>query len=871
MSYHSKILLLVVAAVAVTMVLPGTSALHSGVSGGATPAASVSIAPASSVVATSALSAAGPSAASSAAAVSSATAVAAGTQGRVLSELKALNAPMKDVFLPNFAPDVSIQGGVVTPLYDNTPAPMGIGDFGVVDQSGHNVATVTYAPSVKASVTLNNVDPVYVTSSAPDEFTMQLNTVASNIDLFGSDSYQFWLQNVPIYSETTQTLSFEDNVWNFSNPSTTFQASSIYAHGPGGFVDGNLAYIAVGPSFHVPTPFTVVIYNNLTLVDGRSTVFFNYTVIPSTGSPFSGSYDFVEFNSTPEVTGPAPQPVNEINGGQVNPTGFLLDDAEIMLGGPGGGSTTTLFNIAGSMGLWLLPNGSKTYKTVPSAYDFGTDTGETSEGIAEYATTGSSHTAELGSGPSMLYGLWGLVGAHPGKETITLDLSPSNAFVFASPGATFNESAAGWGPTPVTGPAVYQLPPGAYSFEYLLADHNPAAATYGSSGTWTVSLSSNPSLGDYTPLWAESNSQLAGISQGGKGTSGNPYVLDNGPANINPLFGEVNDYDFQVFPGIYLLGTTAFVTAADLPAFQVTYLPSQIAGARLIQDGLPLTDQLNVELYETSHVSIIDSDQLSGWFAAFGSFGEPATIYLWGATNTLIADNTFYVESDGITAAGYNATDGGHNLIWGNVFYPEPVVSPSSAFILNYGLFPAFWEFESLDVVFNNAFLTPITAVNFQENFYTGAGQLNHDQWNVKVQPSTDVRAKNGFDLSGSILGLSWEGGNYWANYGTPQDPYGVLPYNDGGLIQLGGDSHPLIPFTLYDVRFTETGLPSGSAWSVTINGYTQTTTGKSITFVEPNGTYAFVVTPPAGFTASPSVGGLIVAGLNVLEKIGFT
>ncbi len=851
MSSHSKLLLLVVAAVVATMVLPGASALRVGGSG----ETGAVVAPVHS---------SGASAGASAPSAASAHSAPASLQNRVLSELKAANVPSKDAFLPNFGAHVAVQNSVVTPLYNNTPAPMGLGDFGIEDVHGTNVGTITYTRSVEASVTLNSVEPLYVTSSAPDEFTMQLNTVTTNIDLFGNDSYQFWLQNVPIYAESSQTLSFEDNVWNFSSPSFTFTSNSVYAHGPGGVVAAPVLYFAQGPSFHVPTPFTVITYNNLSIDHGRSTVYFNYTVVPSTGPAFSGSYDFVEFNSEPHPYGNAPQPLNQINGQQVGDTDFLLNDAEIMLGGPGGGSSTTLFQISGSMGLWILPNGSKTYETVPSAYDFGTDTGETSEGIAEYATAGPNPVAELGSGPSMLYPLWGVAGAQQGEETITLNLAPTNAFVFASPGATFNASAAGWGPTPVSGPTVYNLPPGAYSFEFLLADHSPAAATYTSGGTWTVSLASSPSLGDYTPLWAESNSQLAAISQpGGSGTEKNPYVLDNGPATVNSLFGEINDYDFQVFPGIYLIDTTAYVTAYNLPAFQVDYTESQILGARLNVDGLPYTDQLNIELYGASHVSIVDSTDLSGWFASFGSFGEPASIYLWNSTNNLIAGNTFLVESDGITTSG-----GGENVIWGNTFVATPVVSASSADVLNYGAWPALWEFESNDVIFNNAFLTPVTAIEFPENFYTGGFQLNINQWNVKVQPSSDVYTKNGFHLSGSILGLSWEGGNYWWNYGTAQDPYGVLPYDDGGYIVLGGDAHPLITVALYNVKFTETGLPAGTAWSVTFNGYTQTSTSATMNFWAPSGIYSFAVTPIGGYIETPSSGAVTVSTSTVVVHI---
>ncbi len=866
MTQRARVLLLVVGAIAALMVLPGVSAMPV-LGAPASPSAS-SHGAASTLPSYSSVPGAISPAPVNLGERSSTGPVSAGAsslQGRILSELQSNHVPSRDAFLPNFGAKIAQKGDLVTPLYNVTPAPMGVGFFGIQDINGVNVGTVTYTRSVEASVTLNSVDPLYVTSSAPDEFTMQLNTVGTNIDLFGNESYQFWLQNVPIYAAGSQTLSFEDNIWNFSSPAITFTANSIYAHGPGGVVAAPVLYYAIGPSFHVPTPFTVVVYNNLTVANNRSTIFFNYTVEPSTGPAFSGSYDFVEFNSTPQIYGPAPPPVNQINGQKVGDTNFLLNDAEIMLGGPGGGSTTTLFQISGSMGLWILPNGTLTYQTVPSAYDFGTDTGETSEGIAEWATLGTTPMAELGTGPSDLYGLWGLVGAQQGEQTVTINLSPTNAFVFANPGAIANDSTAAWAPTPVSGPAVYNLAPGTYTFQYLLAEHTPAAATYTSGGTWTVSLPLNPGLGDYTPLWAESNSQLAAISSGGHGTISNPYVLFNGPANVDPLFGELNDYVFPVFPAIYLIDTSAYVTAANLPAFDVAYLPIQVEAARLVQNGLPLTDQLNIELYHASHVSIIDSSQLSGWFASFLSFGEPASIYLWNSSHDLIAGNTFYVESNGITLSG-----GAHNVIWGNVFYPEAVVAANPSSVLNYGAWPSIWEFESHDLIYNNAVLTPVTAISPPENFYTGAFQINLDRWNVVMQSATHVKKVNGFRLSGSILGLSYEGGNYWSNYGTPQDPYGVIPYTDGGLIYSGGDYVPLVPFVLYEIIFVETGLPAGTFWSVTINGYTQSTNTTTMVFYDPNGVYAFVVGPVTGYHVHPSKGAVILNNANYTVHLKF-
>ncbi len=850
---------IVVIAIAAIMLLPSASSLPTAATAaGATSVAPAAV-PASSTVHT----------ASTAAAASSTATGAVATQASVLAALKSEGVPSRDVFLPNFGAQVATGNDIVTPLYNVSPAPMGIGDFGIQDVDGHNVGTVTETSSVMASVTLDSVNPVYVTSSGPDAFTLQLNTVGVHIDLFGNSTYQFWLQNVPLYEATSHTLSFEDNIWNFSSPAVTFSANSIYSHGPYGVVDAPTLYYSGGPSFTVPTPFTVVTYNNVSVQNGRSSVYFNYTVIPSNGPAFSGSYDHVEFNSEPATYGAAPAPSNEINGKSIGDTGFLLNDAEIMFGGPGGGSTTTLFGIQGQMSLRILPNGSRTYEDVPAAYDFGTDTGETSEGIAEYATAGANPVAILGSGPSLLYPLWGIVGAQQGGMAITVNLDPTNAFVFVTSGPTFSESFAEWAPTPTSGPATYVLSPGVYTFQFLLSDYAVQTITFSHAATATVTLRADPRMGDYTPLWAESNSQLAAISApGGRGTVNDPYVLDNGRASVDPLFGEVNDYAFPVFPGIYLIDTTAYVVIQNMPTFNLTYLPIWNYAGRLADNGLPLTDQLNYEFYGASHVSIVNNPDLSGWFFTDAGFGEPASIYLWNSSDNLIAGNTFYVQSNGITASG-----GTNNVIWGNVFVPAGTSAAYPPAVLNYGAFPAIWEFESGDLIYNNEVLTPITALALPENFYTGAFQVNLDQWNVPVQPAFDVNTVNGFRLSGNILGLRWEGGNYWSNYGTASDPYGVLPYNDGGYIVYGGDYAPLVPFPLYAITFSESGLPRGTTWSVTLNGYTQqNATGQnSITFYEPNGAYSWTASPASnGETAAPASGVAYVHGANAFLSVHY-
>jgi len=74
-----------------------------------------------------------------------------------------------------------------------------------------------------------------------------------------------------------------------------------------------------------------------------------------------------------------------------------------------------------------------------------------------------------------------------------------------------------------------------------------------------------------------------------------------------------------------------------------------------------------------------------------------------------------------------------------------------------------------------------------------------------------------------------------------------------------------------YSVTFTERGLPSVTTWSVTFNGATESSTSSSVTFSQPNGTYAYTVGTVAEYAASPSSGTVPVAGVAVNEAITFT
>lgn len=66
------------------------------------------------------------------------------------------------------------------------------------------------------------------------------------------------------------------------------------------------------------------------------------------------------------------------------------------------------------------------------------------------------------------------------------------------------------------------------------------------------------------------------------------------------------------------------------------------------------------------------------------------------------------------------------------------------------------------------------------------------------------------------------------------------------------------VPYT-YNVTFTESNLPAGSTWSVTLNGATHTSATGTITFSMANGTYDYTIGTVSGYHAETSSGTVAV------------
>ncbi len=115
---------------------------------------------------------------------------------------------------------------------------------------------------------------------------------------------------------------------------------------------------------------------------------------------------------------------------------------------------------------------------------------------------------------------------------------------------------------------------------------------------------------------------------------------------------------------------------------------------------------------------------------------------------------------------------------------------------------------------------------------------------------------------TGSTLVVSLSNGTYAYTIRTGDLRFAPTSY--GGTLVVDGRAGfravSFVPVT-YSVRFTASGLASGTAWTISVNGTSNGSVGSSIGFALANGTYAFVVGSLAGYSASPARGTFVVQG----------
>ena len=481
-----------------------------------------------------------------------------GSLGALAQAIAAGKVSPSSVYLPNLAlldAGAHAPGQTVGVGYTANPAPMGIGDFGLgatpyAYNTSHfegslslNAANATYPGAYYFMTPPAATDGSY---NSPYYFGIQLNTVTNNISIPGNNRGAFWTQNVVTFNGNW--ITFEDNIWNFSSPSGALSPGTFYSYN--GTPIYPTFYYDYGPSVPLAFPVTLNLYNNLTVVGNRDQMTFGYRVVDSAGS-FNGVYDTVVFNNPNASTaGPAHSPEFQVSGKYTTPLG-LDYDSELIFGGPGGGSNAVFNNISGTETLQYSNQTSGGWKSVPSAYDFGGDTGETAIGVAETWSPGG--VVNLSAGPSLLYGLWNSqpsTRVPSGSIEFQGTISPSYGFGFIGISPAVNYYNTSYLPTNAAGSFLTYLPPGTYDAVFLADGYATASGTFSATTTGaSVILTASPGT-MAAPLYLDGNAQAqAAAANLVKWTSGVLNFTGLVPLNGTEalFFDRLNDWGYVSF------------------------------------------------------------------------------------------------------------------------------------------------------------------------------------------------------------------------------------------------------------------------------------------------------------------------------------
>jgi YVTN family beta-propeller protein len=282
-----------------------------------------------------------------------------------------------------------------------------------------------------------------------------------------------------------------------------------------------------------------------------------------------------------------------------------------------------------------------------------------------------------------------------------------------------------------------------------------------------------------------------------------------------------------------------------------------------VVDGGSMTVVANVSVGAT--VSSLALDLADGeMYAAVPS--EGLVLELDGASGAILANVT--TQTDPVSLS-YDPSIGG---IWvlDDSFFAPPTASPivGGSFWSNWTVsFPA-----SIDV----AAFDPLSQAPVVISQSAGAVYFLTPAWGYSVSlagvglpPATSWQASVGVaTLQGptTTLSTTLANGSYAYQISAPA---GFVATPASGEVVVNGTavvvsiSFRPIPAATYPLGFSETGLPAGKPWTVSVNGSVSTALGIDLNVSLSNGTYGYFVGSPAGYGATPADGIVAIAGLS--------
>ena len=149
-------------------------------------------------------------------------------------------------------------------------------------------------------------------------------------------------------------------------------------------------------------------------------------------------------------------------------------------------------------------------------------------------------------------------------------------------------------------------------------------------------------------------------------------------------------------------------------------------------------------------------------------------------------------------------------------------------------------------------------------------GLPSGNTWNVTLLSSLGQT----FSLNTTTSSVSFDlvNGTYSFQIISHNKTFSPNPIS-GSIVVKGGPQNIAVQFSkvLYDLDFSEKGLPKNTTWQVSINNVTYSSNkSSSINITLTNGTYSYEVLNVTGYTVSPQIGKIVVNGANVTSSTTF-
>ncbi len=273
-------------------------------------------------------------------------------------------------------------------LYSAAPAPTGMADYGVSNQSGAFVASRQSAVAVTGSATLNSVAAFNASvSRGASSYGAGLQMNAMLRVNTSSGQFVYWVQDVLSMLTNNKTAYFVDNIWNYSahqallNGARITGAGAVYSSGSTNY------YAKASDFFRYVTPLNV----NLPIAVSHSanavTVSFGYQEA-SGGQPLPSRATYYD-NATISEFRDVQDAALVVDGTQPDPGGNYFD-SELVFGGGCCGASTTFTSMDSTLAIsYRLANGGGA--SPKSVFEFGSDTAETAYNLQTTYSQGAFH------------------------------------------------------------------------------------------------------------------------------------------------------------------------------------------------------------------------------------------------------------------------------------------------------------------------------------------------------------------------------------------------------------------------------------------------------------------------------------------------